>query len=225
MTNSDSRRTHQPERAKQQSRPARFEQLPANRSRHSFRSDWLCLSRDGTDASHSESHRLIGRLQNSDVKCFTCQENVMPRPDPRSGLMRVNDADFSFAYPDYSLLHRHTPRKRSIQHAAAFRFHHWQPRNTGSPAFAGADGAVRDAQRIATDRSCLPRRAGAPPDKRCRETASRSPKTSVTVLQEEPMAATSRLLVSAAAGWRSPYRRRGPRPTACRLPARWRWVA
>src|SRR5207237_6206512 len=34
---------------------------------------------------------------------------------------------------------RHTPRKRSIQYAAAYRFNHARPWDTGSPAFAGDD--------------------------------------------------------------------------------------
>jgi hypothetical protein len=82
----------------------------------------------------------------------------MLRPDPRSGLKRVNDADFSFAYPDYSLLHRHTPAKAEYPGRCGFSIPSLAPRNTGSPAFclartdqkAGDDGAVRDAQRIAT---------------------------------------------------------------------------
>jgi hypothetical protein len=37
------------------------------------------------------------------------------------------------------LKHRHTPRKRGIQYAAAFRFYHRRLWNTGSPAFAGDD--------------------------------------------------------------------------------------
>jgi len=35
---------------------------------------------------------------------------------------------------------RHTPRRRGIQYAAAFRFHHRRLWNTGSSAFADDDG-------------------------------------------------------------------------------------
>jgi hypothetical protein len=35
---------------------------------------------------------------------------------------------------------RHTPRRRGIQYAAAFRFHHQRLWNTGSSAFADDDG-------------------------------------------------------------------------------------
>jgi hypothetical protein len=72
----------------------------------------------------------------------------MLRPDPGSGLKRVNDADFSFAYqlapPSYSAKAEYSVR-------CGFSIPSLAPRNTGSPAFAGDDGAVRDAQRIATD--------------------------------------------------------------------------
>jgi hypothetical protein len=48
---------------------------------------------------------------------------------------------------------RHTPRKRSTQYAAAYRFNHWRLWNTGSPAFADDDswGEV-----IHTPRHCEP---------------------------------------------------------------------
>jgi hypothetical protein len=39
---------------------------------------------------------------------------------------------------------RHTPRKRGIQYAAAFRLNHGCWWNTGSPAFAGDDTVKAD---------------------------------------------------------------------------------
>jgi len=53
---------------------------------------------------------------------------------PRDGLLRFarNDGEIPKHHND-----RHTPRRRGIQYAAAYRFNHCCLWNTGSPAFAG----------------------------------------------------------------------------------------
>jgi hypothetical protein len=54
----------------------------------------------------------------------------------KSGLLRFarNDGEIPKLHNDC-----HTPRRRGIQYAAAYRFYHRRLWNTGSPAFAGDD--------------------------------------------------------------------------------------
>jgi hypothetical protein len=53
---------------------------------------------------------------------------------------------FLFASRCAKFAARHTPRKRGIQYAAAYRFNHWLLWITGSPAFAGDDDCDRHCE-------------------------------------------------------------------------------